>query len=185
MDESLKVFWRNGYEKTSLEDLLKCMGIKNSSFYQAFSSKEKLFIEVLTRYRATIGRERLQILADEAKTARQSLEGYFDHLIYKTSRQGYPIGCFMSSTTRTLVDLDSVVGREALQSMATIEAAFAGVLARGRRQKEIPKRLEVEQAAKVLVTLSFGLSATSRAWQNKKQLMNTACSFINLIIAPS
>ena len=44
------VFWRNGYERTSLADLTEAMGITPPSFYFAFGSKDCLFEKVLEHY---------------------------------------------------------------------------------------------------------------------------------------
>lgn len=43
-------FWINGYDNSSLDDLLKVMGIKKSSFYRTFKSKEELFSMALDLY---------------------------------------------------------------------------------------------------------------------------------------
>ncbi len=53
-DEVIKLamnhFWENGYE-SSLDDLLVAMGIKKSSFYRTFKSKEEIFSLSLHLYR--------------------------------------------------------------------------------------------------------------------------------------
>ncbi|WP_456677935.1 TetR/AcrR family transcriptional regulator [Bradyrhizobium sp. RDM12] len=43
MDKALELFWRQGYEGTSLNDLLDATGLTKSSLYAAFGSKEDLF----------------------------------------------------------------------------------------------------------------------------------------------
>src|SRR3954465_7832302 len=50
LDAALKVFWRQGYEGTSLPDLTKAMGINRPSLYAAFGNKESLFRKVVQRY---------------------------------------------------------------------------------------------------------------------------------------
>ncbi len=44
-------FWEHGYEGTSLDDLLVAMGIKKSSFYRTFQSKEEVFFLSLELYK--------------------------------------------------------------------------------------------------------------------------------------
>ncbi len=43
-------FWEHGYDNTSLDNLLIAMGIKKSSFYATFKSKEELFSRTLELY---------------------------------------------------------------------------------------------------------------------------------------
>jgi AcrR family transcriptional regulator len=50
IDIALDLFWRNGYEKTSLSDLTGALKISPPSFYFAFGSKEQLFKKALDRY---------------------------------------------------------------------------------------------------------------------------------------
>jgi AcrR family transcriptional regulator len=44
-------FWEHGYEGTNLDDLLVAMGIKKSSFYRTFKSKEEVFFLSLELYK--------------------------------------------------------------------------------------------------------------------------------------
>src|SRR5882724_2242913 len=50
LDRAVDVFWRKGYEGTSLSDLTEAMGINRPSLYAAFGNKEDLFRKVLDRY---------------------------------------------------------------------------------------------------------------------------------------
>jgi AcrR family transcriptional regulator len=50
IEKATGLFWRNGYEGTSLSDLTKTIGISPPSFYFAFGSKEGLFKKVIERY---------------------------------------------------------------------------------------------------------------------------------------
>ena len=50
LDRALKIFWRKGYEGTSLPDLTKAMGISRPSLYAAFGNKEALFRRAIDRY---------------------------------------------------------------------------------------------------------------------------------------
>ncbi len=48
---AMEYFWKHGYENSSLDDLLKAMGISKGSFYHMFGSKEALFSKCLQLYR--------------------------------------------------------------------------------------------------------------------------------------
>src|SRR5580698_6372860 len=53
IETATDLFWRNGYERTSLADLTNAMGITPPSFYFAFGSKDGLFKRVLEHYTRT------------------------------------------------------------------------------------------------------------------------------------
>ena len=52
LEKAMQVFWRHGYEGTSLSDLTEAMGINRPSLYATFGNKEALFEKVLDRYGA-------------------------------------------------------------------------------------------------------------------------------------
>src|SRR5256885_11333451 len=56
LEQAIDVFWRHGYEATSVSDLTAAMGINPPSLYAAFGDKEKLFLEAVERYQQQIGR---------------------------------------------------------------------------------------------------------------------------------
>jgi TetR/AcrR family transcriptional repressor of nem operon len=50
LDAAMDVFWLQGYESTSMKDLLAATGLHKGSLYQAFGDKHSLFIQSLRRY---------------------------------------------------------------------------------------------------------------------------------------
>src|SRR3954466_15776108 len=50
LDAALGLFWRNGYEGTSLAALTDAAGVTPTSLYAAFGNKEELFRQVVDRY---------------------------------------------------------------------------------------------------------------------------------------
>jgi AcrR family transcriptional regulator len=52
LDRAMHVFWRKGFEGSSLNDLTAAMGIQPASLYRAFGNKRALFEKALARYLA-------------------------------------------------------------------------------------------------------------------------------------
>ena len=46
----MNLFWSRGYEALGVSELLDGMGIQRQSFYNAFGSKEGLFLEAFNLY---------------------------------------------------------------------------------------------------------------------------------------
>ena len=91
LDLATELFWRKGYEGTSLSDLTDRLGITRPSLYAAFGNKETLFRLALDRYEAKAGAYRTRALnAPTAHAmARQLLEGAADLHGDKNN----PVGC--------------------------------------------------------------------------------------------
>lgn len=70
---ALKVFQTNGYDGTSMGQLVDAMGIVSPSIYAAFGSKEDLFREAVELYRAEVV-EPVWVKLDEVTPVRAAVE---------------------------------------------------------------------------------------------------------------
>ncbi|HNX58500.1 MAG TPA: helix-turn-helix domain-containing protein, partial [Spirochaetota bacterium] len=61
---AMLMFWKKGYDGTSIPDLLDATGISRSSLYETFTDKQTLFLEAMNRYRQFIGTSSIQIILD-------------------------------------------------------------------------------------------------------------------------
>src|ERR1700730_14714046 len=50
LNRAMKLFWEQGYEGTTFDQLIEAMGISSSSFYNSFGSKELLYKEAADAY---------------------------------------------------------------------------------------------------------------------------------------
>ena len=50
LDKAIELFWRKGYEATSIEDLVASMDINRGSLYETFGDKQKLYASVLQHW---------------------------------------------------------------------------------------------------------------------------------------
>ncbi|MEZ4652849.1 MAG: helix-turn-helix domain-containing protein [Candidatus Eisenbacteria bacterium] len=57
LKNATELFWRRGYEATSLQDLLGATGLSKSSLYQTFGSKHELFEQCMSAYRHRLVRD--------------------------------------------------------------------------------------------------------------------------------
>src|SRR5262245_61314448 len=93
LDRALFVFWRKGYEGTSLDDLTRAMRINRPSMYAAFGNKQQLFRKVLHHYVHGPARYVRESLA--APTARKVVERLFEGLIELLTDPKHPHGCLL------------------------------------------------------------------------------------------
>jgi AcrR family transcriptional regulator len=91
LERAMELFWRQGYEGTSLTDLTRELGLTRPSLYAAFESKEGLFLKALDLYEARAGYRQAALKAPTAAAyARALLEGAADlHETKETRRDAW------------------------------------------------------------------------------------------------
>ncbi len=186
-DEVLRIafdrFWRNGVRGTSLADIAREASVQRGSLYNAFGSKEALFLVAYERYADDYLKSVRKALG--AGTLRKRLTAFFDMTI-KNMCAGSPArGC---PTTRGLMELGSAEG-EGLDDNA--RAAFADLIERitalvRDALSESAGRGEfngnAEAAALHIVTVTRGLAVLERAFGDEGQLRGIAAQTINLVL---
>lgn len=74
LDTALRLFGEKGYEKTSIADIAKAMGVAQGLCYRYFPSKEALFDTVLEQYAALLTEPFAKFALSDDKTLRQIIE---------------------------------------------------------------------------------------------------------------
>ncbi|MGO4332460.1 TetR/AcrR family transcriptional regulator [Cupriavidus sp. 2TAF22] len=131
LGQALSLFWRYGYESTSIATLTEAMSITAPSLYAAFGSKEQLFYEAVERYAQTHG-ALLYGPLEAGGSARDAVHGLLRGAAALFSAKGNPAGCFLMSGTSHSADCAYIEDtlrqrrREKEQAMqARIEAGIA------------------------------------------------------------
>lgn len=79
LEQAMLLFWKQGFEATSIHDLKKVTGISTSSMYETFGDKRGIFLESLARF-CELEQKQLLELAQETSSAIQLIERLFDSL---------------------------------------------------------------------------------------------------------
>ena len=97
LDRAMVLFWKRGYEATSIRDLVAATGINRGSIYATFGDKKRLFLAVLDRYGEKIAKPLMAELADP--DPRRAIERMFDSIIRRTSDPRFPRGCLNTNSS--------------------------------------------------------------------------------------
>ena len=74
LDTALKLFGENGYEKTSIADIAKAIGVAQGLCYRYFPSKEALFDRAIDQYADVLVAPFACFVKDEQRSLRQMIE---------------------------------------------------------------------------------------------------------------
>ncbi|SDQ95577.1 TetR/AcrR family transcriptional regulator [Pseudovibrio sp. Tun.PSC04-5.I4] len=90
------LFWQQGFEATSISELVTAMGITPPSLYAAFSSKEELYLAAIDRYSASYGRQMLSGLALHS-CAYEAIRTVLYECVDVFIGDDHPSGCMIST----------------------------------------------------------------------------------------
>jgi TetR/AcrR family transcriptional regulator, transcriptional repressor for nem operon len=170
---ALDVFWRKGLNDATMQDLAAATGVQRGSLYNAYGDKEAIFLRAFDQYARDFLESVAKLLAEGDVAER--LTKFFDSAIVNMTGGSPPRGCL---TTRTALNagISSEVVRERVQDLlGRLEQAVSKAIssAPGGRPAAEANRL-----ARVVVTFTRGLAVMERAGYSRKQLKESASTFV-------
>ena len=162
LDSALAVFWSQGYEATSLQDLLQAMKLSKSSFYQAFTSKRALFERCLDRYRDRIAQDLTERLRGTA-SGRAFIEDTLRGVAGEARSRQRSRGCLIMNTANEFSQSDPKVARRVASGVARFTKVFLEAVQRAQQAGEIDKQQDPQLLADYLVTSISGLRTMVKA----------------------
>lgn len=180
LDRALMVFWRNGFEATSMNDLIEAMGINSPSIYAAFGSKEALFTEAVQRYNAAYGDGLLQALKS-APTAASGIEAMFEAAVELFTHPDTPGGCFVVNSVAS----NAPNGLETEQTLKRLRRERSEQIAERLTEDVRGDRLRddtpVQELSDLYAAILHGLAQAARDGLGKERLRKLSEHSRNLI----
>lgn len=179
LDAAASEFRVYGYDDTSTEQLCEAAGVRRSSLYNAFESKNHLYERALERYIETTGSAHESVLTDTRLSGADRLDALLELIIDEeraATTEDHAAGCMVvgarmtpglgarSVRVQTLLD-------QALERQLTL---LSDVVRLGRLDGSVKADLVATDAARAVVTLISGLRVLSQAGATPDELRRVA-----------
>lgn len=169
LGRALEVFWEKGYERASLSELTKAMGINRPSLYAAFGDKAALFRKALDRYDegpSAYVREALK-----EPTARAVVERLLHGAAELQTDPGTPLGCLMAQGALSCGGGADDMRQELNARRAAGEAALRRRLARAKTEGDLPPDANPADLARYVVIIIRGMAVQSAGGASRAELL--------------
>jgi TetR/AcrR family transcriptional repressor of nem operon len=133
---SLNLLHSKGFNATSVQDITDAAGVPKGSFYNHFSSKEALGLEVLQRYTEGVG-QLAAVLRNPALAPKQRLQQYFTAMIAGNAANEFNFGCMLGNFSTELSNQIPAMRGAMREAHSGSAAALAAVIADGQQDGSI------------------------------------------------
>jgi TetR/AcrR family transcriptional repressor of nem operon len=168
LHRALGVFWKKGYEASSLADLLAATGLSKSSLYATFGGKRELFLAAYDAYREERKLEMGEIL--EGGPARQDIEAFFRKIIADAPAPEFSHGCMSTNQAVELAPHDPEIRGRVEADFQLIEDALARTIERGQADGSVKSTRSARKLARLLVVAFPGFQVMVRAGADRSRL---------------
>src|ERR1700758_4336880 len=121
--KAMNLFWRLGYANTSLEELMREMGIARQSLYDTFGDKRALYLKAMAFYRERTNSSLRQSLIS-APTVKEGFTRVLLGLVAET-RDQHARGCLLLSANMERAVDDEEIARFLDDNQAEVESILA------------------------------------------------------------
>lgn len=156
LDRALRIFWRNGYEGTSMQDLVDGMQINRASLYDTFGSKEALYLAALQRYQQQ-NQAQVKQLLHRHSSVRGALDELLETMIQDSLNDPEKKGCFVVNATTGLANRYEEVNRLVSDNEQQVIYMFGSFIKQGQTRGEIGADRDVRTLSSYLFASLQGL----------------------------
>ena len=166
LDRAMRAFWAQGYEGTSLNDLVEATGLHRGSLYAAYADKRALFLASLRHFDQLYRADFLDGIA-QRYSGRDAIVAAFDGVCTLAEDTDTPGGCLLVNTALELSPHDPEIREFIDARLRAVEDFFYDQLEAAKHQGAMDRSTSSRQPAQALLGLFLGLRVLTRSSPNK------------------
>lgn len=166
LNAAVELFWRQGYDATSLDDLLRTMKLSKSSFYADFQSKQALYLECLEEYQRFVV-DHLRCLRAQSSSLQEFLHIAFQEVVEDAASDA-PKGCLIVNSAVEFGQHRKEFSDEVRVALDAVQSTFERVIRDSIKQGDISPAISPKVSAKYLTTCLSGIRAMIKGGMSVK-----------------
>lgn len=179
LDSVAAEFRIHGFADTSTEQLCEAAGVRRSSLYNAFTSKEELFVQALRRYVEVMMHHQEAVLTNPELNGGARLWRIVEMVVdeeWAARKQGHAAGCM---TVHALMSPDVRRGDSRVQAILDQDLSrrlslLTEAAKVGQRDGSVRPESSPEDVASLIVTVVSGLRVVAQTGAESAQLLRIA-----------
>lgn len=170
VQEAMLVFWKRGFQATTVGDLCEVTGLLRGSLYAAVSDKRGLFLAALDRY----AKEGLLRMAEELAapgSPRDAIRNWLLGFARDLTQDAAMKGCFLTNTAIEMLPHDQEVADCVQRTFSQMRALLEGSILRAKAAHEIAPDVDAQIAATFLLGTFEGMGVLGKTGPTAEQMI--------------
>jgi len=179
LEAATQLFWKNGYEGTSMNGLVEATGLHRRSMYEEFGDKDGLFLECIDHFVHKTTKD-VSVLLKQVPLGFHNIESFFSNRVDYVATRKFK-GCLLvkSAVEKELLNADA---QKKIQFfLALTEKAFYECLHAAQEQGEIHKDKNCKMLAKYFMCFLEGLMVMGQTTSSKQELKGVAETVLSTV----
>ncbi len=178
-----ELFWRQGYDETSIEDVVCATGMNRYALYNTFGGKLELFMTVLESYFVERKNLFLTALSDPQSGPMAAIREVSEYCI--TEMTDRCAGCLMCDVAAEVGRYDKAVSERVQNYLEEIRRANERALTQAEERGELNPAVSPKEGASLLIANMLGVGALARNGASRTQLLTLLNSCLRLLSGES
>lgn len=161
LHKALQLFWRKGYNATSIQDLVDELGINRASLYDTWGDKHNLYVAALKLYRQSTSSRLLNDIRSDMP-ARQVIRSLLERIVNDVILDKEKKGCFLVNATTELANSDMDIHQMVDENRNTIIEVLAEIIKEGQEKGEFRSQKSPQALARFIFNSISGLRVVGK-----------------------
>ncbi|MBD0405106.1 TetR/AcrR family transcriptional regulator [Flammeovirga sp. EKP202] len=166
--KSIALFWKNGFEATTTNDLLKEVNLNKGSLYNVFKSKKELFKAGFVHMEQK-GLDGLEKQFESSKDPIGNIKTLFYNMVDASFEEDCK-GCILGNSIVEFTGKDEELKQLAEQYLKRFESILETTLSNAQNNGLIQSSVPPALLSRHLINFWNGLNVTRRVYPDKKEM---------------
>jgi TetR/AcrR family transcriptional repressor of nem operon len=166
----LEVMRSQGYNGTSVKDIVDAAEVPKGSFYNYFDSKESFAVEALEAYSFEEYETSRNLLSVSDKSPLQRLQHFFEKTTLHSCECEFKIGCFFGNMGQEMSDSNEAIRHKVKQILKRHTQMIAEILEEAKQAGEIRQSAETDMIAEFIFNAWEGTLMRMKATKSREPL---------------
>ena len=162
------IFWKKGYNATSLSDLSNATGAGAGSLYNTFKGgKKELFKKSLQQRREDLNDFKINL--ENSDNPIKLIKEFFISVATQ-SKKSHLKGCIVANTIVEMTFIDNELENEAIEILKETEKLYTTIILAEQKKGNIKSKIPANTLGKYLITFWCGINSLRRIYPEKEIL---------------